>query len=205
MVAWLRVDTQTILSIAGHVITKNHRVSVTHADGTWTLTLKEIGPLDRGRYMFQVNTEPMMSQTRLLQVVVPPDIDDDISSSEVLVSEGDIATLRCAASGTPPPDITWRREDHRHFRIDNHTLVAPSIWAGRVTIRAPSSSSVTLQCTSEAYPIPLVYWVLNSEHRIVNDTTETHWEQPYRGVLDDPGLNNHYIVLSQQQLQNLGA
>nr|XP_049694653.1 uncharacterized protein LOC126054194 [Helicoverpa armigera] len=68
-VAWLRVDTQTILTIAAHVITKNHRVSVSHGDGAWTLTLKEIGPADGGRYMCQVNTEPMMSQTHLLQVV----------------------------------------------------------------------------------------------------------------------------------------
>lgn len=63
------MDTQTILTIAGHVITKNHRVSVSHGDGAWTLGLKEIGPSDGGRYMCQVNTEPMMSQTHQLQVV----------------------------------------------------------------------------------------------------------------------------------------
>lgn len=53
---------------------------------------------------------------------VPPDIDDDVSSSEVLVNEGDNAALRCVASGTPPPNIAWRREDSRHFKIDNQTL-----------------------------------------------------------------------------------
>ncbi|KAK9881848.1 hypothetical protein WA026_018039, partial [Henosepilachna vigintioctopunctata] len=31
-VAWLRVDTQTILTIHSHVITKNHRIAVTHAE-----------------------------------------------------------------------------------------------------------------------------------------------------------------------------
>lgn len=67
--AWLRVDTQTILTIAGHVITKNHRISVSHGDGAWTLGLKDVGPADGGRYMCQVNTEPMMSQTHQLQVV----------------------------------------------------------------------------------------------------------------------------------------
>ncbi|CAB3239616.1 unnamed protein product [Arctia plantaginis] len=169
-VAWLRVDTQTILTIAGHVITKNHRVSVGHGDGAWTLGLKEIGPLDGGRYMCQVNTEPMMSQTHLLHVVVPPDIDDDVSSSEVLVNESDNAALRCVASGTPPPNIAWRREDSRHFKIDNQTLVSPSVWAGRVAIRAPSGGSITLQCTAEAYPVPQYYWTLNGEQRIVNGT-----------------------------------
>lgn len=68
-VAWLRVDTQTILTIAGHVITKNHRVTVNHGDGAWTLGLRDVSEADGGRYMCQVNTEPMMSQTHLLQVV----------------------------------------------------------------------------------------------------------------------------------------
>lgn len=53
---------------------------------------------------------------------MPPDIDDDASSSEVLVKEGDNAALRCVASGVPPPNIAWRREDSRHFKINNQTL-----------------------------------------------------------------------------------
>ncbi|KAI8424523.1 hypothetical protein MSG28_002982 [Choristoneura fumiferana] len=155
--------------------------------------------------MCQVNTEPMM---------IPPDIDDEASSGEVLMKEGEDASLRCVASGTPPPTIVWRREDSRHFRINNQTLVskwngewlnltsaeraasgaylciasngvppsvskriiinmmfAPSIWAGRVAIRAPSGSAVTLQCTAEAYPPPQVFWTLNSEQKIANTTT----------------------------------
>ncbi|CAH2243984.1 jg25396 [Pararge aegeria aegeria] len=68
-VAWLRVDTQTILTIAGHVITKNHRISVQHGDGSWTLGLRDVSVADAGRYMCQVNTEPMMTQTHLLHVV----------------------------------------------------------------------------------------------------------------------------------------
>lgn len=53
---------------------------------------------------------------------VPPDIDDEASSGEVLMKEGEDASLRCVASGTPPPTIVWRREDSRHFRINNQTL-----------------------------------------------------------------------------------
>lgn len=53
---------------------------------------------------------------------VPPDIDDEVSSSEVLIKEGENAALRCVASGTPPPTVAWRREDSRHFKIDNQTL-----------------------------------------------------------------------------------
>lgn len=52
---------------------------------------------------------------------MPPDINDEISSSEVLVKEGENAVLRCVASGTPAPIIAWRREDSRHFKINNET------------------------------------------------------------------------------------
>lgn len=38
----------------------------------------------------------------------------------------------------------------------------------------------------------------------VLDDTERHLEQLHRGVLEDPGLDNPYIVLSQHQMQNLG-
>lgn len=34
--------------------------------------------------------------------------------------------------------------------------------------------------------------------------TERHLEQLHRGVLQDPDLDNPYIVLSQHQMQNLG-
>ncbi|VVC96077.1 unnamed protein product [Leptidea sinapis] len=102
-VAWLRVDTQTVLTIAAHVITKNHRISVIHGDGTWTLVLRDVTPADGGSYMCQVNTEPMMSQLHELHVVVPPNIDDEASSSDIKLKEGESAALRCVASGTPTP------------------------------------------------------------------------------------------------------
>lgn len=68
--AWLRVDTQTILTIQNHVITKNHRVSILHSEHkTWQLKLKDIRESDRGYYMCQINTDPMKSQTGYLDVV----------------------------------------------------------------------------------------------------------------------------------------
>ncbi|XP_054267034.1 neurotrimin-like [Macrosteles quadrilineatus] len=110
-VAWLRVDTQTILTIHNHVITKNHRVGVTHSDHrTWMLHVREIRSSDRGWYMCQINTDPMKSQVGFLDVVVPPDILDSPTSTDMVVREGSPVTLRCAASGSPAPNITWRRE-----------------------------------------------------------------------------------------------
>ncbi|XP_059474409.1 opioid-binding protein/cell adhesion molecule homolog isoform X3 [Neocloeon triangulifer] len=111
-VAWLRVDTQTILTIHTHVITKNHRIGVTQSDHrSWYLQIKEVREADRGWYMCQINTDPMKSHVGYLEVVVPPDILDYPTSSDMVVREGSNVTLKCAASGSPQPIIQWRRED----------------------------------------------------------------------------------------------
>lgn len=51
-IAWLRVDTQTILTIQTHVITKNHRMIVTHAEKrAWQLKIRDVKETDKGWYM----------------------------------------------------------------------------------------------------------------------------------------------------------
>ncbi|CAH0672728.1 unnamed protein product [Chilo suppressalis] len=110
-VAWLRVDTQTILTIASHVITKNHRIAVNHSDRrVWFLHIHDVRQSDRGWYMCQLNTDPMKSQTAYLDVVVPPDILDYPTSSDQVAREGANVTLRCAAHGVPTPNVVWRKE-----------------------------------------------------------------------------------------------
>jgi hypothetical protein len=69
-VAWVRVDTQTILSIHHNVITQNPRVSLSFNDHrSWYLQIKNVHETDRGWYMCQVNTDPMRSRQGYLQVV----------------------------------------------------------------------------------------------------------------------------------------
>ncbi|GLV45446.1 Dpr-interacting protein eta [Carabus blaptoides fortunei] len=119
-VAWLRVDTQTILTIHSHVITKNHRIGVTHSEHrTWYLHIREVRESDRGWYMCQINTDPMKSQVGYLDVVVPPDILDYPTSTDMVVREGSNVTLRCAATGSPEPSITWRREGGETIPLGN--------------------------------------------------------------------------------------
>ncbi|XP_017758962.1 PREDICTED: neurotrimin-like [Eufriesea mexicana] len=116
-VAWLRVDTQTILTIAKHVITKNHRIGVSHTEPkTWHLNIRNVEESDRGAYMCQINTDPMKSQIGYLEVVVSPNILDYMTSTDMIVREGSNVTLRCAAKGFPTPNITWRREDGETIR-----------------------------------------------------------------------------------------
>lgn len=42
--------------------------------------------------------------------LVPPDILDYQTSSDMIVREGTNVTLKCAATGSPSPTVTWRRE-----------------------------------------------------------------------------------------------
>ncbi|XP_064553650.1 limbic system-associated membrane protein isoform X1 [Drosophila montana] len=119
-VAWLRVDTQTILTIQNHVITKNQRIGIANSEHkTWTMRIRDIKESDRGWYMCQINTDPMKSQMGYLDVVVPPDILDYPTSTDMVVREGSNVTLKCAATGSPEPTITWRRESGVPIELAN--------------------------------------------------------------------------------------
>lgn len=62
-VAWIKADAKAILAIHEHVITNNDRLSVTHNDfNTWTLVIRNVKMEDSGKYMCQVNTDPMKMQ-----------------------------------------------------------------------------------------------------------------------------------------------
>lgn len=62
-VAWIKADAKAILAIHEHVITNNDRLSVQHNDyNTWTLNIRGVKMEDAGKYMCQVNTDPMKMQ-----------------------------------------------------------------------------------------------------------------------------------------------
>lgn len=125
-IAWLRVDTQTILTIQTHVITKNHRMVVSYVEGrAWVLKIRDVKESDKGWYMCQINTDPMKNQVGYLNVVVPPDILDYPTSTDMVVREGSNVTLKCAASGSPTPTITWRRESGDPIAVFGHKEGTP--------------------------------------------------------------------------------
>ncbi|CRK94267.1 CLUMA_CG007782, isoform A [Clunio marinus] len=122
-VAWVRVDTQTILSIHHNVITQNPRIVLTHNDHrSWYLHIREVEESDRGWYMCQVNTDPMRSRKGYLQVVVPPVIVESMTSNDMVVREGTNVTLTCKAKGFPEPYVMWRREDGDEMSISGESV-----------------------------------------------------------------------------------
>ncbi|XP_049838896.1 lachesin-like isoform X2 [Schistocerca gregaria] len=124
-VAWIHIDRQMILTIHRQLIARVPRFSVSHDNQkTWLLHVSDVQQEDRGFYMCQVNTNPMISQTGYLQVVVPPNIiDEESTQSSVAVREHQNITLTCKADGFPSPKIMWRREDGQAINIDRRKKV----------------------------------------------------------------------------------
>lgn len=58
----------------------------------------------------------------MIQRIVPPNIDDSLSSSDVIVREGSNVTLRCRANGSPTPTVKWKRDSMEKISI-NKSLV----------------------------------------------------------------------------------
>ncbi|XP_061710549.1 lachesin-like isoform X1 [Cydia pomonella] len=124
-VAWIHIDRQMILTIHRHVITRLARFSVSHDNAmTWLLHVSQVQQEDRGYYMCQVNTNPMISQVGYLQVVVPPNIlDEESTQSAVAVRENQNISLVCKADGFPAPKIMWRREDGQPISVEKRKKV----------------------------------------------------------------------------------
>lgn len=121
-VAWIHYDRSAILTVQNNVITRNPRIGVSH-DGhsVWNLHIRDVERSDEGQYMCQINTARAMTRLGNLHVVVPPRIVDSLSSSDMVQTEGSNVTLECVASGSPEPEVVWRREDAREITIDKNT------------------------------------------------------------------------------------
>ena len=86
------------MSLIGTVITHDPRITVSGDYVTsFTLHIADVQEEDRGQYMCQINTDPMIFQTATLDVNVPPDIDSQQTSDDVEATEGSTVKLQCNA------------------------------------------------------------------------------------------------------------
>ena len=75
-VGWVRADTKAILTLYDTIITHDPRIKLTGDFATtFNLHISNIQKEDRGVYMCQINTDPMIYQRAQLDVNIPPDID----------------------------------------------------------------------------------------------------------------------------------
>ncbi|CAH2040507.1 unnamed protein product, partial [Iphiclides podalirius] len=167
-VAWVRVDTQTILSIHHNIITQNPRISLSYNDHrSWYLHIKNVQEVDRGWYMCQVNTDPMRSRKGYLQVVVPPMIIDNMTSTDMVVREGINVTMYCRATGHPEPYVMWRREDGQEFSCNGES-VPPMLSIPNQLEAAYIGQDVVLECHTESYPSSINYWTTDRGDMIIS-------------------------------------
>ncbi|GIY29941.1 lachesin-like protein [Caerostris extrusa] len=122
-VAWIRVESQTILTIHKTIISRNYRITLNHKDHRhYNLHITNVQEQDRGSYMCQINTVPMKKQIGYLDVVVPPQFNQSDRSTEVLAREGTNVTLSCAVTGHPQPIVTWQRKMDSLSLLDQRTI-----------------------------------------------------------------------------------
>lgn len=71
---------------------------------------------------FNIPDTRLLLVTVMLRVPVPPNIDDALSSSDVIVREGSNVSLTCHATGSPAPSIKWKRDDGSKINM-NKSLI----------------------------------------------------------------------------------
>ena len=69
-VAWIHFERSAILTVHTHVVTRNPRIGMSHENHrTWYLHLSDIQENDRGRYLCQINTAQVKTQSAYLNIV----------------------------------------------------------------------------------------------------------------------------------------
>ena len=62
-------------------------------------------------------------------ILVPPRIEDSMSSGDKVRTEGSNVTLECAAHGSPKPTVNWKREDRLDITIDRSKNITGTLIA----------------------------------------------------------------------------
>ncbi|XP_026325867.1 hemicentin-2-like [Hyposmocoma kahamanoa] len=110
-VSWIRKRDLHILTVGVHTYSSDARFAALHADGSdeWTLRVAPAQPRDSGVYECQVSTEPKISMSFRLTVVVSKA--EILSGPELFVRAGSDINLTCVAKHAPDPPsfIYWYR------------------------------------------------------------------------------------------------
>lgn len=77
-------------------------------------------------------------QEKMYFCAVPPNIEDYQTSSDAIVREGANVSLTCKATGSPKPNISWKRDDNSLISV-NKTLSGEYIllhpWRATIIIK----------------------------------------------------------------------
>ncbi|KPM06658.1 lachesin-like protein 2 [Sarcoptes scabiei] len=107
-----------LISIQNQIVSKDSRFRVwNNNQKQWFLHIKQTKSSDKGFYMCQINTEPLISRSAFLDILIAPSIDYNATSTDVSVDERTRLSIRCRANGHPKPSVIWRREDNKDINL----------------------------------------------------------------------------------------
>ncbi|KAF8764724.1 Lachesin like protein [Argiope bruennichi] len=159
-VAWIKVDTQTLLTLDTHVISRDRRLKITNSNKRqWFLNIKDVSVLDRGYYMCQINTEPMISQEGFLDVMVQRVEGEFLNLTQV--TREDMGAYLCIAKNGIPPTVSKRIVLQVNF--------PPKIKVANQMVYAAGGTDAILGCHLEASPRPLTSWVRHDDVVLINN------------------------------------
>ena len=92
----------------------NYSMRYDTASSTYTLQIKDVQRPDEGTYQCQIIVAINNKVTKSVDLTVaqPPVITDN-STRSVVVEVGNPVELICHALGSPPPSVSWRRQNHQ--------------------------------------------------------------------------------------------
>nr|XP_022329416.1 lachesin-like isoform X1 [Crassostrea virginica] len=110
-VMWLDHRSKT-LTLETRRIIADERITIERPHiSDWNLFIHGVELADAGKYMCQINTDPVKIKYVVLSVHEPPVIIPDLSSPHrVTAKEGDTIQLVCNVTGVPAPTVTWYKK-----------------------------------------------------------------------------------------------
>jgi len=176
-VIWMKLDpvdrnNDLPITTGTTLILTDPRFHITYVpdSSSYRLRIEDIQETDGAIYQCQVLISLTDKEVAEVPLIVrqPPVISDN-STRSVVATEGQRIELKCYASGYPPPEIYWRRQDNAILPTNTsvfkgNVLVFPSVRKEhrgtilRVITIEKKQFDMDLECNIEAYPAPAITW-----------------------------------------------
>lgn len=112
---------------------KNRRMKLVKAKNRNTIEISNAEPSDAGNYICKVSANKPVQVEHKIQIRVAPAVESVPANGQMIVMEGEPATLQCnLIRGSPEPEIKWRRKA-RHFADGNKEMTGSRITFAKAT------------------------------------------------------------------------
>jgi len=111
----------------------NRRMKLEVEKNRNTLIISNAEPADAGNYVCKISANKPVEVKHRVQIRVAPAVQSDPANGQLIVMEGETASLGCnLIRGSPAPDIKWRRKERR-FPDGKEEMTGSRITFAKVT------------------------------------------------------------------------